>query len=310
MSSPAPKPAPKPAPSPATKPTPAQGQTLAPGLYLLPSPLGNLADLSQRFVQIASAASVIAAEDTRRTLKLLNHLGLKKKLYSYREENHRTILPSLLRHLAQGEIVAYLSDAGAPCVADPGAGLVSEARNSGFAVFPIPGPSAVITALMASGFEASSFTFLGFLSPKSESRQKYLESIKDRPEPIIIFIPPHKLLATLEDLLKVLGPRPALMAREMTKLHEEYLALNLDQLLSEVTKKPRRGELTLVIGPNQAKSPISLEPPSPELIEQIKNDSRPTKEVAAHYAQTQGLSKKALYHLILEIRKKQTLDHE
>jgi 16S rRNA (cytidine1402-2'-O)-methyltransferase len=279
---------------------------LAPGLYLLPSPLGNLGDVSQRFVEIASAASVIAAEDTRRTLNLLNHLGLNKKLYSYREENHRSMLPTLLRHLGQGDIVAYVSDAGAPCVCDPGALLVSEVRKAGLPVYPIPGPSAVITALMASGFEASSFTFLGFLPPKPEARRKYLESVKDRPEVLVTFIPPHKLEASLHDLLTVLGPRSALMAREMTKVFEEYLFLNLDELLTEIANNPRRGEVTLVIGPPKPQN--APKPPSPELIEQIKNDTRPTKEAAAHYAKTHGHSKKAMYDLILEIRQNEKIN--
>lgn len=271
---------------------------------MLPSPIGNLGDLSERFIEVLSAAGAVAAEDTRRTLKLLSHLGLKKRIYGYREENHRILSPKLLRHLEDGDIVALLSDAGAPGICDPGALLVTEAREAGWPVYPIPGPSAVVTALMASGFEISRFSFLGFLPPKSDARRKALEKVKDRPEVLVAFIPPHKLTDTLADLLAVLGPRPAFMAREMTKVHEEYLRLNLDGLLAEVTANPRRGEVTLVIGQDKAKptqiaGPESLDGDSLKL---INSDTRPTKDAAAHYAKEFGISKKDMYDFILGLR--------
>jgi 16S rRNA (cytidine1402-2'-O)-methyltransferase len=279
---------------------------LAPGLYLLPSPLGNLSDLSLRFIAVISRADIIAAEDTRRTLKILNHLGLKKRVYSYREENHRSMSPTLLRHLEAGDIVALVTDAGAPGICDPGSLLVSEVRKAGQRIYPIPGPSAVVTALMASGFEASKFSFLGFLPPKREARRESLQKIQDRPEVLVIFIPPHKLVSTLEDLTSILGPRPALMAREMTKIHEEYLALPLDALLAEVTLNPRRGEVTLVVGPPDVKTLGSLaeEPLSERDLKIIEQDTRPTKEAAIYYSQIYGRSKKTMYELILEIREK------
>lgn len=287
-----------------------EGQALAPGLYLLPSPLGNLSDLSQRFAEVARAADVVAAEDTRRTLKLLNHLGLRKRVYGYREENHRAMSPRLLRHLGAGDIVALVTDAGAPGICDPGALLVSEARAAGFGVYPVPGPSAVIAALMASGFEASSFSFLGFLPPRREARRKALEAVRDRPEPLVAFIPPHKLTDTLADLLWALGPRPAFMAREMTKIHEEYLSLGLDALLADVTENPRKGEVTLVIGPPGPgpDDPGGEKTLSDEALKLIGADDRPTKDAAICYAKMYGWSRKAMYGLILGMREKKKTD--
>ncbi|MDR1677218.1 MAG: 16S rRNA (cytidine(1402)-2'-O)-methyltransferase, partial [Deltaproteobacteria bacterium] len=233
-----------PASSPAVLESETKITPLSPGLYLLPSPLGNLSDISQRFIEVISGVQVVAAEDTRRTLKLLNHLGLKKTIYSYREENHRTIFPTLYRHLTNGEAIALISDAGAPGICDPGAFLVSEIRKAGLMVYPVPGPSVVITALKASGFEVSRFSFLSFLPAKDKLPRELIESVKDRLEPLLVFIPPHKLIEDLTDLSAILGSRPAFMGREMTKFHEEYLSLDLESLLAEVTANPRRGEVT------------------------------------------------------------------
>ncbi|MDR0354388.1 MAG: 16S rRNA (cytidine(1402)-2'-O)-methyltransferase [Deltaproteobacteria bacterium] len=227
-------------------------EPLPPGLHLLPSPLGNLGDLSERFVSVLRRADLVAAEDTRRSLKILTYLGLKKPLWSYREDNHLKMAPKLLSFLGQGRSVALLSDAGAPGICDPGARLVSAVRGAGLSVHPLPGPSAVITALAASGFMASSFTFLGFLPHTAARRRAELEAVKNLDHPLVFFIPPHKLTSALAELLAVLGPRPAFLAREMTKLHEEYLLTSLPELLDDVSRCPRRGEITLVLGPLKA----------------------------------------------------------
>jgi 16S rRNA (cytidine1402-2'-O)-methyltransferase len=286
---------------------------VAPGLYLLPSPLGNLGDLSQRFIDIVSRADLVAAEDTRRTLALLSHLGLRKKIVCYREDNRRRALPGLLSRLEKGEVVALVTDAGAPGICDPGPFLVSEARKAGHGVFPVPGPSAVITALMASGFETSTFSFLGFPPARASQRQNFFLGLKDRPEALVFFVPPHKLADTLAGLASVFGPRPAFMAREMTKLHEEYLSLDLVSLLESVTKSPRRGEVTLVIGPaavGKVQGDLAESRLSEEDLRLIDNDPRPTKEAASHYAKIYGCGKKAMYGLILERRAKFKAGHE
>jgi 16S rRNA (cytidine1402-2'-O)-methyltransferase len=173
-------------------------------------------------------------------------------------------------------------------------------------IYPVPGPSAVITALMASGFEASRFSFLGFLPAKDKLRRELSESVKDRQEPLIVFIPPHKLIEDLTDLSSILGPRPAFMGREMTKFHEEYLSLDLESLLAEVTANPRRGEVTLVIGPSANKNKTICEKTllNPNDLQLIEQDARPTKEAAICYAKIFGWPRKAMYDLILEIKGK------
>jgi 16S rRNA (cytidine1402-2'-O)-methyltransferase len=290
----------------AGRPDPAGGRgaaSLPPGLHLLPGPLGNLGDLSPRAASVLAGADLVAAEDTRRTVKLLNHLGLKKRLLSYREQNHDRAWPAIRSVLGRGGRVALLSDAGAPTVPDPGAQLVAAARAAGFRVSPVPGPSAVITALMASGLPSTPFTFAGFLPPRQAARRAAIESLKPLPGLLVLFESPVRLAASLADLASILGPRPALLAREMTKIHEEYLALDLDAMAAEVGARPRRGEVTLVIGPGPAGPPPG--PPDPEdLAERIARDPRPTRAVADSLAAELSLPRKRIYDLVVSVRER------
>jgi 16S rRNA (cytidine1402-2'-O)-methyltransferase len=277
---------------------------LPPGLYLLPGPLGNLGDLSRRAAEILAGADLVAAEDTRRTLKLLSHLGLKKRLASYREQNHERDWPKIRDTLRRGGRVVMTSDAGAPVISDPGARLVASARAAGFDVIPVPGPSAVITALMASGLMASSFTFAGFLPPKSSRRRARLEELKSLNHPLVFFESPVRLAESLADMAAVLGPRPALLAREMTKLHEELLAADLNTLSEDVKLNPRRGEMTVVVGPpvKRGESPQAPEADPKSLAEAIAGDPRPTRVLAAELGKTLGKPRKEMYDLVLSIR--------
>jgi 16S rRNA (cytidine1402-2'-O)-methyltransferase len=229
---------------PALRPVP---PPLPPGLYIVPTPLGNLGDLSRRAEGILRSASLAASEDTRRTVKLLNCLGIGLSQLSYREQNHASAWPRIREALARGRAVALLTDAGSPAVSDPGAALVRAAREAGFAVYPLPGPSAVTTALSASGFPAGSFTFCGFPPARSAARRRFLSGYRGLRHPLVLFEAPHRLAESLADLLEILGPRRAFVAREMTKLHEEFLAGRLDELLAEATERPRKGEITLVV---------------------------------------------------------------
>jgi 16S rRNA (cytidine1402-2'-O)-methyltransferase len=300
----------QPDPKPAEPLEPKQS-LLEPGLYLVPGPLGNLGDLSQRAVKILSGADLIAAEDTRRTLKLLNYLGLKKPLVSYREQNHDQIWPKIRFELANQQSVALMTDAGAPAISDPGAKLVAEARREGYNIFPIPGPSAVITALMVSGFNVSGFTFVGFLPSKAAQRRQRLSSLKDHNDLLVFFESPHRLSASLADMVQILGSRQAFMAREMTKIHEEYLSLSLEELAKEVAANPRRGEITLVIAPsenfqtqdNSEGEALAQELDLERLSSLIIADPRPTNELAAFLAQKFQKTKKQMYSLILDCRK-------
>ena len=272
------------------------------GLYLLPSPLGNLGDLSRRIEAALQAADLVAAEDTRRSLKLLNHLGLNRPLISYREQNHHRAWPRISATLAEGGRVALLTDAGAPGVSDPGAALVRAAREAGFAVIPLPGPSAVITALTASGFSADRFTFAGFIPARGKERRDFLAGLVRHPWTLVFFEAPHRLAEALADLSAAFGPRPALLAREMTKVHEEYLFADLPTLAAEVAARPRKGEMTLVVegfSGGEEKTDLDLE----RLREMARTDPRPTKVLAAELAAETGRGRGEIYQLLLAARR-------
>lgn len=275
---------------------------LANGLYLLPSPLGNLGDLSHRVEEALKAADLVAAEDTRRSLKLLNHLGLNRPLVSYREQNHSRIWPKITAVLADGGRVALLTDAGAPGISDPGAALVRATREAGFAVIPLPGPSAVITALSASGFSADRFTFAGFIPARGKERRDFLAGLTRHPWTLVFFEAPHRLAEALADLAAAFGPRPALLAREMTKLHEEYFFADLGTLADEVAARPRKGEMTIVVEGyigGEEKEDLDLE----RLKEMARTDTRPTKVLAAELAAETGRGRGQIYQLLLAARR-------
>jgi 16S rRNA (cytidine1402-2'-O)-methyltransferase len=286
-------------------------QEIKSGLYLVSTPLGNLGDISLRAKEVIKLASLVAAEDTRRSLKLLNFLDLKRPLISYREETHQKSWQKIHEVLKQDGIVALLTDAGSPAISDPGAALVREARSHGFSVFPIPGPSAVISALTASGFSLTGFTFAGFPPPKAGKRRSFLLGLKEIKHPIVFFEAPHRLEETLEDILSVFGQRKAFLAREMTKIHEEYLFLDLAGLLEDVRNNPRKGEITLVVeGSGSGTESLTEEPISIEELELklrqdeklIKDDPRPTTIVAKDWALSLSASRHDVYRIITKIR--------
>jgi 16S rRNA (cytidine1402-2'-O)-methyltransferase len=275
------------------------------GLYLLPTPLGNLGDLSARAVEVLSGAEVVVAEDTRRTVKILNRLEIKTKMISYREQNHDRAWPRIRAALKRESGVVLVSDAGSPAISDPGAQLVAAARREGFNVVAIPGPSAVTTALMASGMPASSFTFAGFLPPRSSKRKARLAELKHLGHPLVFFESPIRLADSLSDMLEVLGDRPAFLAREMTKLHEEMAYATVSSILESVQTRPRTGEITLVVAgaPQAEGAQESPESESPEsLAAAIAADTRPTRTVAAELSKTLGRSRKEMYDLVVSIR--------
>ncbi|MDR1920544.1 MAG: 16S rRNA (cytidine(1402)-2'-O)-methyltransferase [Candidatus Adiutrix sp.] len=275
------------------------------GLYLAPSPLGNLGDLTPRVAAALKEADLVAAEDTRRALKLLSHLGLRRPLISYREQNHRAAWPRIASVLAAGGRVALLTDAGAPGVSDPGAALTAAARAAGFAVIPLPGPSAVITALMASGFSADRFTFAGFIPFRAKERRGFLARLKELPWTLVFFEAPHRLTASLADLADIFGPRPALLAREMTKLHEEFLAGDLPALAADAAARPRKGEMTIVVaGAAAAGAPAGDHPPfdPARLASLARSDPRPSPALAAELARESGRPRAEIYKLLVAAR--------
>jgi 16S rRNA (cytidine1402-2'-O)-methyltransferase len=218
-------------------------------LLVVATPIGNLDDLTPRARAAFESADVVACEDTRHTGLLLHHLGIKKPLVSLHEHNERQRLPRLVADLEAGRTVALASDAGTPLLSDPGFLLVREAAARGIRVEPLPGPSALLAALVASGLPPYPFTFAGFPPPKSGKRRTFFRPWATLPHTLIFFESPHRLLASLDDALTELGDRPAAIARELTKLHEEVLRGPLSELRAELGKRPAlKGEFVVVVG--------------------------------------------------------------
>lgn len=217
-------------------------------LYLVPTPIGNLGDISQRCRETLESVDFIAAEDTRVTLKLLNHMGIKKSLVSYFEHNKAFKGNVILDRILAGETCALVSDAGSPAISDPGEELVKQCAAAGVTVCAIPGPCAVITALSISGQSTGRFCFEGFLSTSKKSRREHLEALITEQRTMVFYEAPHKLLNTLEDMAETFGEdRPVSLCRELTKLHEEVIRTTLGEAVEKYQQTPPKGEFVLVV---------------------------------------------------------------
>ena len=217
-------------------------------LYLVPTPIGNLGDISTRCRDTLEQADFIAAEDTRVTLKLLNYLGIKKSLVSYFEHNKAQKGEWIVQRILNGETCALVSDAGSPAISDPGEDLVKQCAQAGVTVCAIPGPCAAITALSISGQATGRFCFEGFLSTAKKSRREHLDALKTEQRTMIFYEAPHKLVATLESMAEVFGgSRPISLCRELTKLHEEVIRTTLSEAIEHYTQQPPKGEFVLVV---------------------------------------------------------------
>jgi 16S rRNA (cytidine1402-2'-O)-methyltransferase len=274
-------------------------------LYLVATPIGNLEDITLRALRVLREAPLIAAEDTRHTRKLLAHFEIATPTISYHEHSGPAGIERVLSALATGD-VALVSDAGTPAVSDPGEDLVRAAIAAGYPVVPIPGPSAVVTALVASGLPTGEFTFLGFLPRKSADRRARLETVRDSTATLVLYEAPHRLLATLDDLLTVLGDREAALARELTKLHEEWLRGPLSALRAHYASGATpRGEYTLVIAgaKTTASEPVdegARNERARDLVRELLQQGLSTRAVAAHVAAVTGLPRREAYRLALE----------
>ena len=271
-------------------------------LYLVPTPIGNLGDISQRCRDALAQADFIAAEDTRVSLKLLNHLELKKPLVSYYEHNQAESGPKILQRLLAGETCALVSDAGSPAISDPGEGLVALCAQAGVPVCAIPGPCAVITALSVSGLPTGRFTFEGFLSTNRKSRTDHLDSLRAEQRTMVFYEAPHKLLHTLEDMAAVFGEgRRISLCRELTKLHEEILRTTLGEAIALYRETPPRGEFVLVV--EGAEAPPAQQTTLEEavaLVAALMEQGRSRKDAAKEAAAQTGFSKNALYSASME----------
>jgi len=216
-------------------------------LFIIATPIGNLKDITLRALETLKQVDLIACEDTRHTQKLLTHYQIQKPLTSLFEHNERLKVPSLIHQLQEGKTIGLVSDAGTPGISDPGFVLIREAIRNEILVIPIPGPSAVITALTVSGMPTDRFCFEGFLPQKSAAMRRKLEQLKDEPRTMVFYESPHRVLKTLKAMLEIWGDIPIICARELTKLHEEILRKPLSEQIQHFTQSPPRGEFVLVI---------------------------------------------------------------
>ncbi len=268
-------------------------------LYLVATPIGNLEDLSPRALRILREARLIAAEDTRHTRHLLTHFDIHTPLTSYYEHNKLSKLDAILTALAEGD-VALVSDAGTPAINDPGYELVKAALGAGHTVSPIPGPSAPIAAVAASGLPTDTFLYMGYLPRKASDRRELLAGVAALPHTLIFLETPHRLLDALDDLLTVLGDRQLAAARELTKLHEEIYRAAISQVKIYFTKHEPRGEFTLVIaGAAPAENgPWSEEKLQNAILNGLKNN-QPAKALAAELAKQSGWPRREIYDKIV-----------
>jgi 16S rRNA (cytidine1402-2'-O)-methyltransferase len=268
-------------------------------LYVVATPIGNLEDISARALRILVEVDLIACEDTRQTRKLLDRYGITKPLISYHEHNEPARAKELLDDLHAGKSIALVSDAGTPLIADPGYRLVDQAREQGLNVSPIPGPSALLAALSASGLATDSFLFHGFLPAKKGQRRKLLEELKTLQATLVFFEAPHRILETLEDVAEILGPRHVVLARELTKIHEEFLRGTPAELRATLDRRPAiKGEITVMVGRGDAAEVDDT--PLDEAVERLIESGVPRMEALKAVARQRGLSKREVYKKLNE----------
>ncbi len=270
-------------------------------LYLVATPIGNLEDITLRALRVLKEADLIACEDTRQTQKLLQHYGIHKEMVSYHEHNELTRAPELVIQLEEGAQVALVSDAGTPVVSDPGHRLVVLCLRHHIPVVPIPGPSAFVAALAASGMPTEEFLFVGFLPARAGARRKKLDALKSEPRALVLYEAPHRLADTLSDAADILGTRQAVVAREVTKIHEEFLRGSLGELRDAARERAPRGEITLLIGPAEegevrAAPVVSLK----QRVSQLEAESGLDRKAALKQAaRERGLGKREAYKQLL-----------
>ena len=280
-------------------PPPLSDADLAPGLYLVATPIGNLRDITLRALDILNAADMVLAEDTRVTAKLMNAYGLSKKLERYDEHAAERAAPKILRALADGARVALVSDAGTPMVSDPGFRLARDALAQGSSVFPAPGASAVLAALAVAGLPTDMFMFAGFPPPKSAARTTFLESLSTVPATLVFFEGASRVAASLKDMAAVFGNRDAAVARELTKLYETVVRGSLGALAANPDFSDPKGEFVILVGPGSA------QPATADQVDQALRDAltrlRPA-DAAAEVGKAFGLPRRELYTRVMALR--------
>jgi len=275
-------------------------------LYIVATPIGNMGDMTERAQKILSDVDVIAVEDTRRSGQLLRHFDISTPMIAVHEHNERQICDSLLERIEKGESIALISDAGTPLLSDPGYFLVNQARKRDISVVPIPGVSAVITALSVAGLPTDRFVFEGFLPAKSAARQQKLEKLKDDARTVIFYEAPHRIIEMLKDCQQVFGgQRKVVLARELTKTFETIRGDNLDTLIPwvEADENQRKGEFVVLVQGAQMREDTGIDAESERILLILLKDL-PVKQAAALAASITGLKKNALYQFALELKDK------
>ncbi|EKE85349.1 16S rRNA (cytidine(1402)-2'-O)-methyltransferase [Idiomarina xiamenensis] len=273
-------------------------------LYLVPTPIGNLADISERALATLQSVAAIAAEDTRHTRQLLNHYGIQAQVFALHDHNERQQAQGLIARLQQGDNLALVSDAGTPLISDPGYFIVSQCRAMGVKVVPLPGPCAVTTALSGAGLATDRFCFEGFVAAKPQQRRKQLNALVDEPRTLVFYESPHRILASLTDFIECFGgDRQCVLARELTKQFETFLSGSLSSVAEQVQadSNQQRGEMVLMLaGATPAKAHDSLPPEAQQLLQRLLAEL-PLKRAAAVVADIHGVRKNDVYQFGLTI---------
>jgi len=270
-------------------------------LYVCSTPIGNLEDITLRVLRILKEVDLIAAEDTRHTLKLLNHYGIKKPLISYHEHNKGIRENQIIEMLLSGKNIALVSDAGMPGISDPGEDLIKKAIEHGIKIVPLPGPSAFVTALVVSGLPTNRFVFEGFLPKKKSERIRFLNILKNDSRTLIFYEAPHRLLKLLEDIYEVLGNRRIVLARELTKIHEEIFRGDVKTLLDIVRENGPKGEMVLVVEGYKGEAVKDESVNVRELVKKYMEEGLSKKEAIKKVSVDLGISKRDVYGQSLDL---------
>jgi 16S rRNA (cytidine1402-2'-O)-methyltransferase len=267
-------------------------------LYIVATPIGNLEDITLRALRVLKEVDVVAAEDTRHTQILLSHYGIQTPLTSYHEHNERAKAEDLVKRLLDGEDIALVSDAGTPTISDPGFRLIVRAVHAGIRIIPLPGASALTAVLSASGLPTDRIVFEGFLPAKKKQRQEKLQTLRDEARTLVFYEAPHRLAEALNDVHELLGDREAVLAREVSKVHEEFLRGRVSELIRVLRRREIRGEATLIIGGSAGESHVNEDRLKAE-IRELKGKGMRVKEIAEVLGEKFGYPKKDIYRLAL-----------
>lgn len=276
-------------------------ETITGKLYLVPTPIGNLQDMTFRSVETLKNVALIAAEDTRNTIKLLNHFEITTPQISLHQHNYKERIPQLLEKLKVGTSIAQVSDAGMPSISDPGHELVLACLKENIPVIALPGATAGLTALIASGLAVQPFSFYGFLPKKKKEQLAFLELLQEKKETLIFYESPFRMKETLQNILHVFGNRTGVICRELTKIHEEYLRGTLEELIVEINEKPLKGECVLLVSGNSKEPEVQLPETISEHFLLLKAKGKTDKEIIKEVALTRGLKKQEVYKIFHEL---------